>query len=80
MNTMKVHKQKAERFHRVAERRVNSVLNSLRLLSQCSNRRIYEYTDEEVRLMFRQLERELKSVKQSFRSQEQKKGFKFQSD
>ena len=77
MGKIKVREQKTERFHRVAERRVNSVLNALRLLSQCSNRRIYEYTDDDVRQMFRQLERELKSAKQSFGSQKQKKGFKF---
>lgn len=69
--------KKAERFRRVGERRVNSVLNALRLLGQCSNRRLYEYTDDEVRRMFREIERELRTAKQSFTSQDRKKGFKF---
>lgn len=72
--------QKAERFRRVAERRVNSILNGMRLLGQCSNRRLYEYTDEEVSLMFREIDRELRAAKQSFTSQDKKKEFRFQSD
>jgi hypothetical protein len=73
----KANDQKVERFRRVAARRVNNVLNAVRLLSQCSNRRLYEYSDEEVRRMFREIERELRAAKQSFSSQDKKKGFKF---
>ena len=69
--------QKAERFRRVAERRVNNALNAIRLLGQCSNRRIYEYTDDDVRRMFREIDHELRSAKQSFGSPEKKKGFSF---
>ena len=68
---------KAERFRRVAERRVNNVLEAMRLLSQCSNRRTYEYTDDDVRRMFREIDRELRAAKQSFISQDKKKGFSF---
>ena len=78
MNTAaKASDQKVERFRRVAERRANSALNAMRLLSQCSNRRVYEYTDDEVRRMFRQIERELRAAKQSFTSQDKKQGFRF---
>lgn len=69
--------QRIERFRRVAERRVNNVLNAMRLLSQCSNRRIYDYTNDDVRRMFREIDRELRAAKQSFGSQEKKKGFRF---
>ena len=69
--------QKAERFRRVAERRVNNVLEAMRLLGQCSNRRIYEYTDDDVRRMFREIDREIRAAKQSFMSQDKKKGFSF---
>ncbi|MCY4447676.1 MAG: hypothetical protein OXE02_02365 [Chloroflexi bacterium] len=69
--------QKAERFRRVAERRVNNVLEAVRLLSQCSNRRTYEYTDDDVRRMFREIDRELRAAKQSFSSVDKKKGFSF---
>ena len=69
--------QRAERFRRVAERRVNNVLDAVRLLGQCSNRRTYEYTDDDVRRMFREIDREIRAAKQSFMSQDKKKGFSF---
>ena len=69
--------QKAERFRRVAQRRVNNVLDAIRLLSQCSNRRTYEYTEDDVSRMFREVDREIRAAKQSFISQDKKKGFSF---
>ena len=68
---------KSERFHRVAERRVNNALNALRLLEQCSNRRMYEYSDEEVRKMFREIDRELRRIKDSFYDRQTRNGFTF---
>lgn len=69
--------QKAERFYRVAERRVNNVLNALRLLGQCSNTRTYEYSERDVQRMFREIERELRNAKQSFGTEDQAGQFKF---
>ena len=40
---------KRERFVRIAESRVNKVLDGLDNLAKCSNQRNYEYTDDEVR-------------------------------
>jgi len=54
------------KFKTVAERRTNSLLNALRLLGQCSNRRTYDYTEEETRKIFREVDREIKRVKESF--------------
>ena len=76
-NATKISQPKADRFHRVAEKRVDNVLNALRLLRQCSNRRTYEYTDEEVQRMFREIEGELRSAKKSFDFHDKMKGFKF---
>ena len=70
--------KKTERFYRVAERRVNNVLNALRLLGQCSNTRIYEYAEDDVRRMFREIEREVRNAKQSFVAEDQSRQFKFQ--
>lgn len=68
---------KAEKFQAVAERRTNSVLNALRLLGQCSNRRTYEYTEEQTRKIFREIDRELKRVKRTFDHNNQQPRFKF---
>lgn len=44
----KVKESKTEMFIRLAETRVKSVLKSLRILSNCSNRGNYEYSQEQV--------------------------------
>jgi len=45
--------EKRKRFKTVASRRVQRVLDTMDNLSKCSNKRNYEYTDEEVKKMFR---------------------------
>ena len=57
---------KAEAFRRIAEKRTERVLQSLRLLGQCSNRRIYEYNDEQAAKIFREIRSALRRAEQSF--------------
>lgn len=57
---------KRERFLRIAETRVNKILTSLENLGKCSNPRNYEYTDEEARRIFREIERTVKEIKLQF--------------
>ena len=38
----------AQKFERVAEIRANAVLDKLRLLGNCSNKRLYSYTEEQL--------------------------------
>jgi len=69
-------KSKEERFKSVAERRVQNVLNQMRLLRNCANRGNYSYTDEQVRKIFRVIEEEWKHVKSEFNKNKSKsKGF-----
>ena len=77
VDTQRSTEQKVERFYRVAERRTNNVLKALKLLGQCSNTRVYEYTDDDVQRMFREIERELRNAKQSFATEDQSKQFRF---
>ena len=65
MNTTET---KNERFARLAEGRVNATLDKLRLIGQLANRRNYEYTDEQVAVIFRAIQKELNSTKAKFRS------------
>ena len=44
---------KRERFKKVASKRVQKVLDGVDNLSKCSNRRNYEYDDEEVAKMIK---------------------------
>jgi hypothetical protein len=57
---------KRERFVRIAERRVNQVLEALDRLENCSNRHNYEYSETDVRKIFSEVEKRLKEVKQAF--------------
>ena len=77
VDTQRSAEQKTDRFYRVAERRVNNVLKALKLLGQCSNTRVYEYTDDDVQSMFREIERELRNTKQSFAASDQSEQFRF---
>jgi hypothetical protein len=57
---------KRKRFVKVAENRVNKILTSLDSLGKCSNTRNYEYTDKEVRRIFKAIERKVREVKIQF--------------
>lgn len=59
---------KAEAFKRVAERRTYYVLESLRLLGQCSNRRTYEYNDEQIAKIFREVRSAVRRAEQAFQN------------
>ncbi len=60
-------------FTRLAERRTNKLLDNMRLLGNLSNPHTYSYTDDDVRLMFSAIERELKATRSRFRNPGKKK-------
>ena len=59
---------KRQRFLRIAESRVNKILSNLDNLAKCSNKRNYEYSDDEVRKIFREIDRKVKDTKFQFQS------------
>ncbi|MCD4695208.1 MAG: hypothetical protein K8S16_03120 [Bacteroidales bacterium] len=63
---MKNKEAKRDRFARIAEARVNKILNNLDSLGKCANRRNYEYSDEDVKHIFREIEKKVKDVKQLY--------------
>ena len=56
-----------ERFKRLAEQRVNAVLDKLRLLGQLSNRSNYEYTDAQVEAIFKAIQKDVNETKAKFK-------------
>jgi len=68
---------KRARFVRIAETRVNRILENLDRLSNCSNKKNYVYTDEDVKKIFGELEKRLREVKLKFQepSKDSKKQF-----
>lgn len=60
---MATEQEKSQRFKRVAEARTNKIIESIRLLGNCSNRSNYSYSEEDVKKIFSAIESELKVAK-----------------
>ena len=54
------------RFTKVASNRVQKIIDYLNLLQNCSNRRNYEYDEEDVNHMFEEISKALKEAKAVF--------------
>jgi len=57
---------KEARFKRVVQKRVQNVLDSLRRLSQCSNKRMYAWNDDQLTKIWVAIDKELKACKADF--------------
>ena len=53
-------------FKRIAENRVNNIIDMIGLLGNLSNSSFYEYTDEQIETIFNAIESELEKQKQKF--------------
>ena len=63
-----------QRFKRLAEQRVNVILDRIRLLGQLANKSNYEYTDAQVEAIFKAIQKDINVAKSKF--QEGTKGRK----
>jgi len=61
---------KKDRFKRVAEKRVRNVLESLKKLSQCSNRRMYRWDDPQLKKIWSAIDKELDRCRKDFQNAE----------
>ena len=66
---------KEERFKKIASRRVQEILNKLRLLRNCANKANYSYTEEQARKIVNTIDDEWKKVKLEFGKHKSKKEF-----
>lgn len=55
-----------DRFKRLATLRTNAILNRLRVLGNCSNRQVYEYTKEDIDKIFAAIDQAVKEAKSKF--------------
>ena len=55
-----------EKFVRLAEARTQKIIDTIKLLGNCSNRYVYEYTEKDVDKIFSAIEAELKTAKAKF--------------
>ncbi len=58
---------KQDRFIRVAEKRVQRVLQNIQALSKCSNKRMYSWNDNQLRIIWKAIDEEYKRCKLSFK-------------
>lgn len=63
---MEKEQEKKERFKRLATQRTNSVLQKLKVLSNCANRSAYDYSEEEINKIFSEIERRVRETKAKF--------------
>jgi hypothetical protein len=61
---------KEQRFKRVAERRARRVLDSFRSLSQCSNKRMYQWDEKQLRKMWDAINHAFKTCQDSYENAE----------
>ena len=61
---------KEERFERVVQKRVQNVLDSVRRLSQCSNKRMYAWDDAQLKKIWAAIDKEVKACKEGFENAE----------
>ena len=59
---------KRDAFKRLATKRTNALTEKIRILGHCANPWQYEYSEEDVRKIFRAVDSELKAVKAKFRN------------
>jgi hypothetical protein len=65
-------KSREERFKLVASRRVQEILNKMRLLRNCANTSNYEYSQEQIEKIFKAIDEEWKNVKLEFNKHQTK--------
>ena len=56
-----------QRFRRLADQRVNVILDRIRLLGQLANKSNYEYTDAQVEAIFKAIQKDINAAKSKFR-------------
>lgn len=57
---------KRDRFKRLATLRTNAVLYRLKVLSNCSNRQLYDYDERDLEKIFSEIEKKVREAKSKF--------------
>lgn len=77
MSSRETPETKREKFVRLAERRVNSILEGLRKLGNLADSRNYQYSEEDTKKIFFALSKELNRTKKLFANHPNYKPSKF---
>ena len=63
---LNINENKRERFLRLASQRTQEVLSRLRILGNCSNRSVYDYTEDDIDKILDAVKEQLKSTEAKF--------------
>lgn len=69
---------KKDNFKRIAEKRTNKIIESISKLQNLTNTSFYEYTDEQIELIFKVIQEELDKQKEYFNNDKKKSRKKFE--
>lgn len=70
-------RNKRKKFIELAQKRVNRLLDDIRLVGNLSNRSNYEFTDEEIRKIFLAIENQLRVTRRRFQVSGKSDGIEF---
>ena len=73
----KAEETKAEKFIRIGEYRINKAIDAIGRIENLSNRSAYDYTEEQVEVMFSVLESKVAEVKTKFTATKAKENTAF---
>lgn len=59
-----------DRFKTLAENRTNKIISSLRVLSHCSNKALYEFSDLDIEKIFKAIDEAVNEAKLKFKNKE----------
>lgn len=59
-------RDKRQKFIKLAQARVNRAIRDIRLIGNLSNKSAYSFTDDDVKKMFRAIQKEMDSAKGKF--------------
>lgn len=65
-----------DRFKRIAERRTNRVIDSLRLLGNTGNKNLYRYSDDEIQRIFTAIDKKITEIKGKFKTSDSEEKFR----
>lgn len=69
---------KKDNFKRIAEKRTNKIIESISKLQNLTNTSFYEYTDEQIELIFKAIQKELDNQKRIFEDDKKKEKKRFE--
>ena len=65
---------KHDKFVRIVEARTNKTAKMIRLIGNCASKSSYDYSEEEVKMIFAYLEKEIKNARNKFNGSDTEEG------